>query len=264
AAELVAELEGLGCAVRVVACDVADRDQLAAALGSVERPLTAVVHAAGVLDDGVVEALTPGQVERVMRPKVDAAWHLHELTADAELSAFVVFSSVAALIGSAGQGNYAAANAALDALAASRRAVGLPATSLAWGLWGDVGGMTGELGEADVARLERTGMGALSQQRGLELFDLALGAGEALLAPVQLDPAALRAQARAGHLPALLRGLAPVPARRPETGGSLAQRLAGVAEADRERIVLDVVREQVASVLGHASSAAIDTDRAFK
>ncbi|MFF9869139.1 SDR family NAD(P)-dependent oxidoreductase [Streptomyces sp. NPDC013953] len=264
AAGLVAELEALGCRARVVACDVADRDELAAALRSVERPVTAVVHAAGVLDDGVVESLTPEQVERVMRPKVDAAWHLHELTADAELSAFVVFSSVAALIGSAGQGNYAAANAALDALAASRRAVGLPATSLAWGLWGDVGGMTGELGEADVARLERTGMGALSQQRGLELFDLALGAGEALLAPVQLDPAALRAQARAGHLPALLRGLAPVPARRPETGGSLAQRLAGVAEADRERIVLDVVREQVASVLGHASSAAIDADRAFK
>ncbi|MGW2426799.1 type I polyketide synthase, partial [Streptomyces sp. NPDC001709] len=264
AAELVADLEGLGCRVRVVACDVSDRDQLAAVLGSVERPLTAVVHAAGVLDDGVIESLSAEQVGRVMRPKVDAAWHLHELTADADLSAFVLFSSVAALIGSPGQGNYAAANAALDALAASRCAAGLPATSLAWGLWDDAGGMSGALGEADLARLERTGVGALSRERGTELFDLALGAGAALLAPVRLDPAALRAQARSGLLPALLRGLAPVPARRVETGGSLAQRLAGVAEAERERIVLDAVREQVAAVLGHTSAAAIDAERAFK
>ncbi|MBL1099326.1 SDR family NAD(P)-dependent oxidoreductase, partial [Streptomyces sp. 205] len=264
AAELVTELEGLGCRVRVAACDVSDRDQLAAALGSPERPLTAVVHAAGVLDDGVIEALSPEHIERVMRPKVDAAWHLHELTAGTDLSAFVLFSSVSALIGSPGQGNYAAANAALDALAASRHASGLPATSLAWGLWGDAGGMSGELSEADLTRLERTGVGALALERGLELFDLALGTGVAILAPVQLDPAALRAQARAGLLPALLRGMAPVPARRAESGGSLAQRLAGVAEADRERIVLDVVREQVAAVLGHASATAIDTDRAFK
>ncbi|MEK8173346.1 SDR family NAD(P)-dependent oxidoreductase [Streptomyces sp. M19] len=138
-AELVAELAELGCEARVVACDVSDREQLASALGSVERPVTAVVHAAGVLDDGVVEALSVEQVERVMRPKVDAAWHLHELTADADLSAFVLFSSVSALIGSPGQGNYAAANATLDALAGLRRAAGLPAAALAWGLWSDAG-----------------------------------------------------------------------------------------------------------------------------
>ncbi|MBB5940353.1 type I polyketide synthase [Streptomyces zagrosensis] len=264
AAELVAELEGLGCRVRVEACDVSDRDQLAGVLGSLERSLSAVVHAAGVVDDGVIESLSPEHIARVMRPKVDAAWHLHELTADADLSAFVLFSSVAALIGSPGQGNYAAANAALDALAATRRAAGLPATSLAWGLWAEAGGMAGELDEAGLARLERTGVGALSQERGLELFDLALGTDVALLAPVQLDPAALRTQARAGVLPALLRGLAPVPAKRAKTGGSLAQRLTGVAQTDRERIVLDAVREQVAAVLGHASAAAIDTDRAFK
>jgi len=128
--ELVGELEGLGCQVRVAACDVADRDQLAGLLGSLVHPLTAVVHAAGVLDDGLVESLTAEQLLRVMRPKVDAAVHLHELTAGMELSAFVVFSSVAALIGSPGQGNYAAANAFLDALAAHRLAEGLPATSL--------------------------------------------------------------------------------------------------------------------------------------
>ncbi|MFD8939943.1 SDR family NAD(P)-dependent oxidoreductase [Streptomyces sp. NPDC059578] len=264
AAELVAELDALGCAARVVACDVSDREQLAAVLAAVERPLTGVVHTAGVLDDGLVESLTAEQIDRVMRPKVDAAWHLHDLTAGADLSAFVVFSSVAALMGSPGQGNYAAANAALDALAASRQASGLSATSLAWGLWSEVGGMSGELGAAELARLERTGMSALSPSRGLELFDLALGTREALLAPVQLDPAALRAQGRAGLLPTLLSGLVPVPVRRAETGGSLAQRIAGLAGADRERIVQDAVRDQVAAVLGHASSAAIDMDRAFK
>ncbi|QNP65818.1 type I polyketide synthase [Streptomyces genisteinicus] len=264
AAELVAELAGAGCEARVVACDVSDRAQLAAVLGGLERPLTAVVHTAGVLDDGVVESLSAGQVERVMRPKVDAALHLHELTADAELSAFVVFSSVAALIGSPGQGNYAAANAALDALAATRRAAGLPATSLAWGLWGGIGGMAEALDADDLARLERTGVGALSPEHGLELFDLALGTGSALLAPVRLDTAALRARARAGALPALLRGLAPVPVRRPDAGGTLAQRLAGVGRTEREPIVLDAVREQVASVLGHTTPATVDTDRAFK
>ncbi|TXS58175.1 type I polyketide synthase, partial [Streptomyces sp. t39] len=263
AAELVAELAEAGCEARVVACDVSDREQLAAVLDSLEQPLTAVVHTAGVLDDGVVEALTPEQVERVMRPKLDAALHLHELTADADLSAFVVFSSVAALIGSPGQGNYAAANAALDALAASRRAAGLPATSLAWGLWGEAGGMAGELSEAELARLERMGSQPLSAELGLDLFDQALATDAALLAPVRLDTAALRAQARAGLVPAILRGLAPVPARRAAAGGSLGRRLAGVAEADREQVALDLVLEQVAGVLGHASAAAVDPARAF-
>ncbi|MGA5819073.1 SDR family NAD(P)-dependent oxidoreductase [Kitasatospora sp. NPDC094028] len=263
--KLVAELEERGAEARVAACDVTDRDQLAALLGSLERPLTAVVHAAGVLDDGVVESLTTEQVARVMRPKVDAAWNLHELTAGTELAAFVLFSSAAAQLGNPGQANYAAANAALDALAATRRAAGLPATSLAWGLWADATGMTGELDEADLARMERTGIGALSADLGLELFDESLRLDAALLVPIQLDLAALRVQARAGMLPALLRGLVRTPARRREsTGGSLAQRLAGVAEADQEQVVLDVVLAQVASVLGHASGAAIEPGRAFK
>ncbi|MBL1102959.1 SDR family oxidoreductase, partial [Streptomyces coffeae] len=153
AGELVAGLEAQGADVRVVACDVADREQLTGVLDALDGPLSAVVHTAGVLDDGVVESLSPEQVERVMRPKVDAAWHLHELTADMGLSAFVLFSSVAALIGSPGQANYAAANASLDALAQMRTAAGLPATSLAWGLWENTAGMAGELGEAELARL---------------------------------------------------------------------------------------------------------------
>ncbi|MFC5889755.1 SDR family NAD(P)-dependent oxidoreductase, partial [Kitasatospora aburaviensis] len=263
-AELVAELAAAGATARVEACDVADRDQLAALIASLERPLTAVVHAAGVLDDGVIESMTAEQIERVMRPKLDAAWHLHELTADMDLSAFVLFSSAAALIGSPGQANYGAANAALDALAAKRRAEGLAATSLAWGLWAEAGGMSGELAEADRTRLARLGIGAMPAELGLALFDQALASDTALLAPVKLDTAALRAQARAGLLPALLRGLVPAPARRAGTSGSLAQRLAGVAEADRERVVLDLVQSQVAAVLGHTSAAAITANRAFK
>ncbi|MBL1102812.1 SDR family NAD(P)-dependent oxidoreductase, partial [Streptomyces coffeae] len=264
-AELVAELETLGCAARVVACDVADREQLAAALGSVERPLIGVVHAAGVLDDGVIESLSPEHIERVMRPKLDAAWHLHELTADADLSTFVLFSSVAALIGSPGQGNYASANAALDALAASRRAVGLPATSLAWGLWSEAAGMAAQLGQGELARLERMGAKALTTELGLGLFDEALTSDVALLAPVRLDTAVLRAQARAGSIPAVLRGLAPVPARRVETTTvSLRDQLAGVAAEDREQVILDMVCGQVAAVLGHASAAAIEPERAFQ
>ncbi|AOR29814.1 hypothetical protein BFF78_00775 [Streptomyces fodineus] len=262
--ELVTELEALGAQVRLAACDVSDGAQLAGLVEVLEQPLTAVVHAAGVLDDGVIESLTPERVARVMRPKVDAAWHLHELTAGMELSAFVLFSSVAALIGSPGQANYAAANATLDAIAATRRAAGLPATSLAWGLWAEAGGMAGELDEADLARLEQMGVGALSAELGLELFDQALGLDAALLAPVRLEPAALRAQGRAGRLPALLRGLAPVPASRARGGGSLAKRLAEVAEADREKIVLELVQTQAAAVLGHASAAAVGADRAFK
>ena len=263
--ELVEELEGLGCETRVAACDVADRDRLAGLIGSLKHPLTAVVHAAGVVDDGVIESLTPEQVERVMRPKLDAALHLHELTADTELSAFVLFSSVAALIGSPGQGNYAAANAALDALAAKRRAAGLPATSLAWGLWAEERSMAGALDEGAVARWARMGIGALSNELGLELFDYTRRLDDALLVPVRLDQGALRAQARAGMLPALLRGLVRVPAQRAKSaGGSLAERLAGVAQADREGVALDLVRAQAAAVLGHASPEAIDPAREFK
>ncbi|MFG1796152.1 SDR family NAD(P)-dependent oxidoreductase [Nocardia sp. NPDC049149] len=262
-AELVAELESLGAQARVEACDVADRNQLAALLATLDHPPTAVVHAAGVLDDGVIDALTPEQVQRVLRPKLDAAWHLHELTADAKLSAFVLFSSVAALIGSPGQGNYAAANAALDALAAARKSAGLPATSLAWGLWAE-GGMAGELTEADLSRLARTGLAALPVEQGLALFDRAVGLDAALLAPVLLDTAVLRTQARAGQLPALLRGLVRVPVQRSKSGGSLAQQLTGRTEVERERTVVELVRAQVSSVLGYASAAEIGVDRAFK
>nr|WHM27941.1 NftC1 [Streptomyces conglobatus] len=264
AAELRAELAALGARVRIVACDIGDRDQVVALLDSLEAPLTAVVHTAGVLADGVVESVTPDQLTAVLRPKVDAAWLLHELTADADLAAFVLFSSGASLFGNPGQACYAAANAGLDATAQRLRAAGVPATSLAWGLWGDGAGMAGRLDSTDVARIESAGVALLPVDRGLELFDYALRLDNGLLAPVQLDMAALRAQARTGALPPLLRGLVRVPARTAEpTGGSLAQRLAGVADEDRDQVVLEVVQTQVSAVLGHESASAIDPERTF-
>jgi NAD(P)-dependent dehydrogenase (short-subunit alcohol dehydrogenase family)/acyl carrier protein len=263
--ELVAELRALGADPRVVACDVSDRDQLAAVIGALEYPLTAVVHAAGVLDDGVVESLTPEQLERVLRPKVDAALHLHELTKDMELTAFILFSSVAALIGSPGQANYAAANAVLDALAARRQAAGLRTMSQAWGLWAEERSMGGALDESGVARWARMGIEPLSNELGLELFDAARLLDTPLAVPVRLDLGALRTLARSGTLPPLLRGLVRIPALRADAGGdSLAQRLAAVRAGDRERLVLELVQNQVAAVLGHSSPGAIDTDKTFK
>jgi hypothetical protein len=264
AAQLAADLAGLGADVRVAACDAADRDQLTALLRSLEWPLTAVVHAAGVIEDGLIESLEPGQLERVLRPKADAALHLHELTRDADLDMFVLFSSAAGLIGSPGQGGYAAANAFLDALAGVRRAAGLPGVSLAWGLWADDTGMTGGLGEAGRGRLARMGIGAIEAGQGLELFDRALGLGEPALVPVLLDQRALRAQARAGSLPALLAGLVPAQARPAGPSGSLEGQLGGVARADWERVTLALVRAQVAAVLGHASAEAVEPGRPFK
>ncbi|MGH3755281.1 MAG: SDR family NAD(P)-dependent oxidoreductase, partial [Pseudonocardiaceae bacterium] len=275
AAELEAELAELGASVDVVACDVADRDALARLLASVpaDHPLTAVVHAAGVVDDGVIDALTPERVDRVLRPKVDAALHLHELTQDLDLSAFVLFSSVSGTFGSPGQGNYAAANAFMDALAHHRRARGLPATSLAWGLWAQHSAMTGRLDEADRSRMARGGVAALSTREGLALFDAARTVDEAQLIAARLDIAALRAQAGSGMaVPAVLRDLVRAPARRAVDAGSpgsgavdtLRQRLAGLPEGERNRMLQEVIRTHVVTVLGHVGPDAVDAGRAFK
>ncbi|EFL26037.1 putative Type I modular polyketide synthase [Streptomyces himastatinicus ATCC 53653] len=271
APELGAELTELGAKVQWAACDVADRDALAAALATVpaEHPLTGVVHTAGVLDDGVIGSLTPERLAKVLRPKADAAWNLHELTADLHLKAFVLFSSASGVFGGAGQGNYAAANAYVDALAQQRRARGLPGTSLAWGLWADASGMTGALDDADVSRMNRGGVAALSAAEGLELFDAARGAGEALLVPVRLDLAAVRAEAASsGVVAPLMRGLVRAPARRTAEGstgtGALAQRLAGLHETEQLDLLLGLVRTQVAAVLGYGSADSVDPDRAFR
>ncbi|WP_286247277.1 type I polyketide synthase [Streptomyces graminofaciens] len=272
---LLADLAAAGAEATLTACDTADRDQLRAVLDAVpaDHPLTAVIHTAGALDDGVLSALTPERLDAVLRPKADAAWHLHELTAGHDLAAFVLFSSAAGLFGNAGQGNYAAANAFLDALAQHRRALGLPATSLAWGLWEERGGMTGHLDTADVGRLSRTGVATLDSAHGLALFDAALSTGQTLLVPLPLDRAALHRQARTGSLPALLSGLVrTTPARRTATGtaatgsvgDTLARRLTAAAPADRDRIVNDLVRDHAAAVLGHGSATAVGLGRAFR
>ncbi|MEU2834810.1 SDR family NAD(P)-dependent oxidoreductase, partial [Streptomyces lavendulae] len=278
AAEFEAELTGLGARVVTAACDVADREALAGLLAAIpaEHPLTGVVHAAGVTDDGIVSALTPERVDHVLRPKVDAALNLHELTRDTDLSAFVLFSSVSATLGGAGQANYAAANSFLDALAQQRRAAGLPAVSMAWGLWAEGSGMTGKLDSADLARIRRMGLIAMDSATGLALFDAACAAEGDVLFPVPLDHAGLRVQAADGKVPVLLRGLVKAPVRRAhaprdnsavgaaDRATALAQSLYGLPEAEQDRVLSDLVRLQIATVLGHASPDQVEPERQFK
>nr|WP_232246325.1 type I polyketide synthase [Kitasatospora mediocidica] len=275
APELVAELAELGASVSVVASDVADRAAVAALLAAVsaEHPLTGVVHTAGVLDDGVIGALTPERLSHVFGPKVSAVRHLDELTRELapELRSFVLFSSAAGVFGSAGQGNYAAANAYLDAVAQQRRAAGLPGMSLAWGLWEQATAMTAHLDTAEEARASRSRNRSLAPAEGLDLFDAALRAGDALLVPIKLDLRSMRADAATGRdVQPLLRGLVRVnrqTARSAAAGdgaSGLAGRLAGLAVAEQEALLLELVRTHAATVLGHAGPEGVKTDTAFR
>ncbi len=270
AAQLGTSLTELGASVEVAACDAADRSQLAALLAG--RNLTGVVHAAGVLADGLVTSLTPEQLATVWNPKVEAAVNLHELTRDADLALFALYSSASGVFGAPGQANYASTNVFLDALAQHRRAQGLPGTSLAWGYWEQASAMTGHMESRDRARVSQGGLVPLSAERGLALFDAAVRLDEGLLLASPLDMAELRSHAAKGVLPTLLRGLvrAPAATRRAVTsvatadGGSLEERLAGLSEPDRERFLLDLVRSHVAAVLGHANPQSVDAERPFK
>ncbi|MFF3177786.1 SDR family NAD(P)-dependent oxidoreductase [Streptomyces sp. NPDC057900] len=296
AAELEGELTTLGARVEIAARDMADRTAVADLLAGIDpaHPLTAVIHAAGVLDDGALTALDAERLNTVLRPKADAALHLHELTRGLPLSAFVLFSGAAGLLGRPGQANYAAANTFLDALAQHRRAAGLPAASLAWGLWGEASGMTGHLSEADLRRMRRSGIAPMTNEQGLALFDLALAGqgdpdGDALLVPLRLDAQALRRE-RTAHgpeaVPALLRDLVPAPAvprgaaaapaaasaTTAATGSgsgegaaeALTRRLAPLGAAARGRELLTLVRTEVAAVLGFAGPEAVEPARAFR
>ncbi|MDA5285242.1 type I polyketide synthase, partial [Streptomyces sp. Isolate_45] len=273
AQQLTTELATAGASVTWAACDVADRDALAAVLDAIpaEHPLGAVVHTAGVLDDGIITSLTPERLSAVLRPKADAACNLHELTRDLDLSAFLLFSSIGGILGGAGQGNYAAANVFLDALARHRRSLGLPATSLAWSLWADGSGMAGSLTDADVGRMTRGGLPPLTTAEGLDLFDLAHRIDEPVPVLMRVDLPGLRTQARAGALSPLLRGLVRVPVRRSAgataaaAGASgLRASLAGLQAAEQDRTLLDLVRKQVASALGYPGAASVEPGRSFK
>ncbi|KAB2346164.1 type I polyketide synthase [Actinomadura rudentiformis] len=228
---VVGELSALGAEVEVAACDLADPDAAARLLAG--RRLSAIVHAAGVLADGIVESLTPERLEAVLRPKVNAALNLHELTRDQDLSAFVLFSSVSGVFGAQGQGNYAAANAFLDALAWHRRTAGLPGQSLAWGLWELADGMAGGLTGGERSRISRSGVAALTAAEGLALFDAAIATGEPLLVPVRLADAAER------------------PARSAAPG------------RDAGTDPLTLVRSAAAEILGYPDADAIGPDRSF-
>ena len=264
ASELLEELSAMGCEAEVVACDVADRQGLAALLEQV-GPLTAIYHAAGVLEDATIAEIEAGQVDRVLAPKVSGAWNLHQLTAGMDLEEFVLCSSAAGVLGGPGQGAYAAANAFLDALAQQRASQGLSARSLAWGLWEEETGMTASLDDAARARLRRTGMAPIATEQGLRLLDSARELPGSALVALPFDRPALRAQATAGVLPPILQSLVRVPpSRSHEQAGSLAARLAAVPEAEREEFVAEEVRSHVAAVLGHAEGSAIDPQRAFK
>ncbi len=259
------ELAEIGAEVNVRACDVSDRAQLQALIDSMpeQRPLRAVVHAAGALADGVIGSQTADSLDLVLAPKVDAALHLHELTKAMELSAFVLFSSLAGVLGGPGQGNYAAANACLDALAIRRRAEGLPALSLAWGPWAGEAGMAAQLAAGDRVRIAEAGVGQLPAERAMGLFDEACASQRDVVLPVSFEYAALRLQARSGRLPALLRDLVPASSASRAAGGVLAARLAGVSEQERFAIVLGYVRNELAAVLRHPSAQHVPIDRAF-
>ncbi|QNP65824.1 type I polyketide synthase [Streptomyces genisteinicus] len=278
AAGPAAALTALGAHVTHAACDVSDREALAGQLARIpaDAPLTAVVHMAGVLDDTVVESLTPERVDRVFAPKADAAWHLHELTAHMDLSAFVLYSSVVGVIGNPGQANYAAANAFLDALAAHRAAAGLPATALAWGPW-EIG-MAGTLGPAELARFRRHGMAPLSAEKGTALFDAALAGRDTLQLPLEIDRPALRQDT----VPALLRTLvrrtpaaapaAAVAAAAPAAGAAgeedglspTARRLAALAPEEQREELVALLLETAAAVLGYPSADDIDAGMSFQ
>jgi acyl transferase domain-containing protein/NADP-dependent 3-hydroxy acid dehydrogenase YdfG len=272
AGEFQRELAGLGASVRVAACDVADGEALAALLATVdpEHPLTAVVHCAGTVDNGLLASLTPEKLDRVFAPKVDAALWLHRLTEHLDLSAFVLFSSAAGTLGGTGQGNYAGANTFLDALAQHRRSRGLPASSLAWGLWAARSGMAGQLNEATLAQTSLRWVAPLPVDEGLALFDAGWRPGKAVLFPVRLNRAALSTQGADAATPPVLRGLVRSAARRvaqtgaQDAGASLKQRLAGMTGSDRYDTLLALVRGQVAAVLGHDSPGQLEADRPFR
>ena len=266
AERLCAELTEAGADVRIAACDVTDRASVVGLVADVpvEHPLVAVVHAAGVLDDGAVQSLTPARLSDVLRPKVDGAWNLHEATRDRDLAAFVLFSSITGVLGGPAQANYAAGNAFLDGLAHWRRGQGMPGTSLAWGPWAADAGMTSTLTDGDLRRMAAAGMPAISAEQGFAMFDTAIAIDEPLTVAVRLNVAGLRDQEL---LPPLFRGLVPgsrrSAARTAVAAATVLDRLRGLDIAGQERFLRDFVMDRAAEVLGHRDSSAVEPDGNF-
>ena len=265
ARELRDDLHRTGAQVDLVACDITERDRLAAVLKAFGPDLTAVVHAAGVLDDGVLASMTSERLAAVLRPKADAAWQLHESTKDLPLARFVLFSSAAGLLGNPGQANYAAANSFLDALARHRSELGLPALSLVWGAWAGEEGMAARAG-----RVHGGPVRAVSPEQAFALFDAALGSAEPVLAPLPLDrspkalpagtavPPPLRGLLRTGRPSATAAGTGGgVP---DDDAGSWRNRLAALARPERLPALRSLIRTEVAAVLGHTEVDAVDRD----
>nr|WP_243793721.1 type I polyketide synthase [Saccharopolyspora gloriosae] len=270
AGRLTAELEELGAKVTIAACDAGDREQLAGVLADAGE-LGSVFHVAGVSDgDAPVRELTERQLADLLRSKRDASLHLHELTREHDLDAFVLFSSGAAMWGSGGQPGYAAANAFLDGLAEHRRAHGLPATSIAWGTWGEAGmAMDAEVGE----RLRRQGVPAMAPEQALAGMNQAIVDGSATAAVTLMDwekfaPGftATRPSPLLGELPEVRAVLdeASEPAEAGEAGSALLRRLTELPAAERSRALLEVVRAEAAATLGYDGAEGIPASRAFK
>ncbi|MET8825645.1 type I polyketide synthase [Streptomyces sp. NPDC004610] len=258
------ELTALGARVTLAACDVADRAALARVIAAVppEHPLTAVLHTAAVLDDAPLDALTPARLDRVLRVKAVGARHLDDLTRDLDLSAFVLFSSATGVLGTPGQANYAPGNAYLDALAQRRRAAGLPATSISWGLWaGD--GIAGQ----DSGRVARRGLLPMAPEGALRALRRALDRDETHLVVCRADwpaLAALRAHPLLEELTAQGPDAEPGTGE-PEPRAGLATELAAARdEHERRRLLLRFVRTQVAEVQGGRSADSVDIHRGFK
>ncbi|MFC1233341.1 type I polyketide synthase, partial [Streptomyces sp. Sce081] len=269
--DLLTTLTAAGAdSVDIQACDITDHQQTATLINNLTRPLTGVFHLAGTLDDGLITTQTPQRLRKVLAPKIDGALHLHTLTTGHDLAAFVLFSSAAGILGGAGQSTYAAANTFLDALAEHRRAQGQVATSLSWGLWQQAGiGMTAHLGDAELARMRRQGVTALTTEQALHLLDTTLTGPHPHTVPVRLDLGAVRREAeRSDDVPALFRGL--VRARQRRAGaaaaapGALRDRLLALPEEERHASVLEVVRREVAVVLGIADAASVGAKQVLK
>ncbi|MCG5469031.1 SDR family NAD(P)-dependent oxidoreductase [Micromonospora sp. LAH09] len=258
---LRAELEQAGARVTITACDIADSDALRALIDGLPD-LTSVFHTAAVLDDGTLGSLDRDRIERVLAPKAAAAQHLHDLTRDRDLTAFVLFSSLAGTLGNAGQGAYAAANAYLDALAEQRAAAGLPATSIAWGRWGD-GGLAEEAVRRE--RLSRGGLGAMDPALALTGLAAAIGAGEPALALTDVDWERFAPTFTAVRPNPTLAALwEATGSTGGDPSGDLTRRLRSMTARDRANALVELVRGHAAAVLGHSGADGVEPERAFR